>query len=172
MMVTKPRVIHLHFLPCPWHFPACISGQLGPSRPHPNDYPEAGVCQGKRHTELRDYADTCHPDAWVFLCRLQSSHLYYGTERPASGPLWKAACANTKGYLYVPQHVGLRLECGRSWLPCTDYRVLTLCSELAGLTAVPPTNFAGWTVASLARVMFQNLRDMSRGQAGNMALHL
>lgn len=30
--VTKPRVIHLHFLPCPGHFfPVYISGQVGPS---------------------------------------------------------------------------------------------------------------------------------------------
>lgn len=28
----------------------------------------------------------CWLEAWIFLSRLQSSHLYYGAERPASDP--------------------------------------------------------------------------------------
>lgn len=112
--------------------PAYISGQVGPSGHHLNDYAGAGVCQEKHHTELRDHADTCHSSAGLLVRGMDLpfqapvfSSVQWGRKTCPQALLGKLACKINEDICVFPPVCWS--ECGSSWMPCTDDRVLTLC---------------------------------------------
>lgn len=119
LVVTKPRVIHLHFLPLPRAFFLPTSqASLAPVGTILMTIPGAGSCQGKHGTELRDHADTCHscagllarhgssfPRLFLLLCAIGQKDL-------SQAVFAKLACEDSEGPDLFPSKLdpGLSVE--------------------------------------------------------------
>lgn len=53
----------------------------------------------------------CWSEAWIFLSRLQSSHLYNGAERPALRPFLESWLVKSmRIFVCFPQYAGVSVE--------------------------------------------------------------